>query len=146
MPVFRHNLLLQVQAARVEDFQAFVLSSPLHVSRQLVVHLQDLAEDVVVDLDVVVAVVDLDAGHRVVDLDLGHRLGVVDEVKQLIDFVQVMLLHLCSITCEREEMVSFLIVTTFIQLCVLLHLNVFSADQSSILDLRNFYPAKFSSI
>ena len=79
LPVFHHNLiLLQVQAACVEDFQTSVPSSPLHVSRQLVVHLQDLTEDVVaVDIDVVVAVVDLDA----VDLDLGHRLGVVDEVK-----------------------------------------------------------------
>ena len=91
MPVFHHDLLLHVQAARVEDLQAFVLSSPLHVSRQLVVHLEDLAEDVLVDLDVVVAVVDLEAGHRVVDVDLGHRVGVVDEVKKLIDF--------CSISC-----------------------------------------------
>ena len=93
MPVFQRDLILQ--EALVGEFQnAFVPSSPLHVSRKLVVDLQDLTQDVVaVDLDVVVAVADLDIGHRVVDLDLaghrvgvvdldlGHRVGVVDEVK-----------------------------------------------------------------
>ena len=120
LPVLHRNFILQTDTL-VEKSQTFVPSFvPLHVFRQLAVHLQDLTQDVVaVDLDVVVAVADLDlAGHRVVDLHLGHHVvdlhlghlvGVADEVKKLVDFVQEMLLYFCSISCKQQT-VSLVIV------------------------------------
>ena len=126
LPVLHHYFILQTDTL-VEKSQTFVPSFvPLHVSRQLAVHLQDLTQDVVaVDLDVVVAVANLDlAGHRVVDLHLGHHvvdlhlghlvgdlhhIGVADEVKKLVDFVQEMLLYFCSLSCKQQT-VSLVIV------------------------------------
>ena len=121
LPVLHHYFILQTDAL-VEKSQTFVPSFvPLHVSRQLTVHLQDLTQDVVaVDLDVVVAVADLDLagyrvvdlhlGHHVVDLHLGHLVGVADEVKKLVDFVQEILLHFCSISCKQQTVSSLVIV------------------------------------